>query len=94
MSYALISGEPPRDYEDFLLASFENLKDYKVKGLAIVAIVRDTEDPEENMTVTGYWHLSAAGKATAAANVNMDAVDDMILTNIDRYLGAADEPED
>lgn len=89
MSYALISGEPAKEYEDFIIDTLETLQEYTVKGIAIVAIVKDGENPEDQ-DVTGYWHLSAPGKAYASAVIQMDAVDDMIRTNIDRYKEAMD----
>lgn len=88
MSYTFISNGPAKDYEKFMLETIENLSKYQVKGLAIVALVEELEEAE---AVTGYWHMGPSRKATAAYNIHMDAVDDMIIANIDRYKEAMDE---
>ena len=92
MSIVLMSSERERDYEPFLLESMENLREYSVKGLALAAIVTEPESGEQ-LAVTGYWHLSASGKKRIAGEIDMDAIDDMILTNIDRYLEYDPEEE-
>lgn len=84
MSYALLSTEPAREYDAFLLDCMDNLREFRVRGIAISAIVVEQESGEE-VTVTGYWHLSAAGKKRISGEIDLDAVDDMILSNIDRY---------
>lgn len=93
MSYTLLSTEPARDYEQFLLECMDNLREYKVRGIAIAAIAVEPEKGEE-VTVTGYWHLSATGKKRVAGEIDMDAIDDMILTNIDRYRDYDPEEEE
>ena len=93
MSYTLLSTEQAREYEPFLLDCLDNLKGYRVRGLAIAAIVDEPVSGEE-LAVTGYWHLSASGKKRVAGEIDMDAVDDMILTNIDRYREYEPEEED
>ncbi|MBR6561382.1 MAG: hypothetical protein IKK78_00045 [Oscillospiraceae bacterium] len=91
MSYTLLSTEPARDYEQFVLECMDNLREYRVKGIAVAALVTEGN---ENMTVTGYWHLSASGKMVISGEIELDAVDDMILTNIDRYRDYDPEEED
>lgn len=91
MSYTLISGEPAEEYERFLLECFENLKDWQVKGLALVAMVRDPERDEDS-AVTGYWHMGSMSRSYAAAHLQADAIDAMILDNIKRYQDY--DPED
>ena len=93
MSYTLLSTEPAKEYENFLLDCMDNLKEYRVRGLAIAAVVVDPESGEE-LAVTGYWHLAAPGKMRIAGEIQMDAIDDMILSNIDRYREYEPEEED
>lgn len=93
MSYTLLSTEPARDYEQFVLECMDNLREYRVRGIAIAAVIVEPEQGEE-ITMTGYWHLASPGKMRIAGEIQMDAIDDMILENIDRYRDYDQEEEE
>lgn len=87
MPYALISNETPADYEGFILESLEAMRNEKVKGIAIVVLT------EDNKALTGYWNMVLSDKVQAASEINFDAIDQLIMSNIRRYRNAAEEDE-
>lgn len=80
----LISGTPGKDYERFAVEALCKLRDHKVKSIVLAALTEG-----EGKAVTGYWNAGPGERAELAAHIQADAIDAMILANIDRYRNAA-----
>lgn len=93
MSYILVSDRPAEGFAEFLLEAANELSKYKVKGLAVVALL--DQPPEEDISsMTGYWHMSLRDKEMAAADIQADVTADIIRTNLKAFLQEEEERED
>jgi len=84
-----IITDKPKEYTSFLTESIDNIGKEEIKGIAISAICKDGN------VVTGYWHLNLQDKAIIHTNIQYDCIDQLIMTNRDRYQEPMeDESED
>lgn len=75
---SVVFSSKQSDYASFINETLDQLEDYNVKGLAVVALT-------ENDDLTAYWHMSVRDKAIAESAIRYDAIDSVILANRDRY---------
>lgn len=93
MSYILVSDKPAEGFAEFLLEAANELSKYKVRGLAVVALLDQT--PEEDVSsMTGYWHMNLRDKEMAASDIQADVTADIIRANIRAFLQEERERED
>lgn len=90
MAYMLIGGQPAGEYDGFVVKTLEVLRGYHIKGLAIAAVTQD----KGKEVVTGYWGMSMSDKVLAAGHMQADAIDQMILTNRERYFEGTEEDDE
>lgn len=87
--YIIVSDSTQCGYEGFIADALEELADYKVKGLALVALV----DNAETVAVKAYWNMSVTQRAYAATHIKNDVFDGIVLANLDRYRGMMENEE-
>jgi len=78
----LCGDSPTQDYENFMLETINILEKHKVKGIAVVAFI---DDPNSE-ALTAYWNMGCIEKSYAATHIQSDAVDELVMANMDRYL--------
>ena len=85
----LMGDSPTQDYDNFMLETLNVLERYKVKGLAVVAFI---DDPNSE-ALTAYWQCGCIKKSYAATHIQSDAVDELVMYNMDRYLKHVEEAD-
>lgn len=88
--YALLSSVPAEEYETWVVKNLEELRKYKPKSLALVAIPGDGE----SMMLTAYYNAGLEEKHVMAAAIQDDATDQLIRANMGRYLEELEDEEE
>lgn len=89
--FMIVSDSPAQDYENFLTEGMAEMRKYKVRSLAIVAIL---EKGEQEDTLDGYFNMDLRDLQVAAATIQADITDKLVRANLRRYLEELEETED
>jgi hypothetical protein len=60
--------------------TLELLSTDKVNGIAVICLCGD------GVSKTAYWNMGLQEKAVAEQEIRFDTIDDMIMSNADRYF--------
>lgn len=89
--FMIVSDSPTQDYENFLTEGMAEMRKYKVRSLAIVALL---EKGEQEDTLNGYFNMDLRDLQVAAASIQADITDKLVRANLRRYLEELEETED
>lgn len=87
MSTVILSDQMVKEYSPFVTDTLAHLAQEEVTGITIFAKLKS------GATMTGYWNINMQEKVEAAGTIYSEAIDEMIIANIDRYKAAANEAE-
>lgn len=76
-------------YAPWLEETIRTMSTHEIRSIAIAAIL----EGEEDATLTAYYLASMADKAVMAANINADAMYDMVMANALSIMRKAQEQE-
>lgn len=93
MAYMLVSDKPVEDWASFLAEGIQELSRYKVRGVAMVALLEPGPDGE-NEVMTGYHNMNLRDKQEAASHIQADVTDGIVRANMRRYLEELENEED
>lgn len=80
MIFQYVSDKEPTERERFLLELMNHLEEFGAEKVGVFAILPNGE------TFQGYFHMEFGDKLLMSGHAQMDAVDEMILNNRERYL--------
>ena len=75
----IIIEDSSKDYTEFIAKTLDALSRAQVAGIALVALINDTEE------LTAYWNMGLRDKLQAENALRFDAFDTFLLNNVDRY---------
>ena len=91
--YYLVSDAPPEGHMAFLADSINRLSSYKVRGIALVALM-DMAAEEDIAAMTAYYNMDLMDKALAKAQIEGDIIDGVIRANLRDYLEGLEHEDD
>lgn len=84
-AFMIVSDRPPEEYQAFLTQAIQDLSDYAVRGVALVALLEEPDEDEADV-LTAYFNMNLQDKQLAAGNIQADVVDGIVRANMRRYL--------
>lgn len=90
--FCLVSDKPMEEWAAELPELLETLNEYKVRGVAVIALL-ETEADDDADSVTAYYDMSLRDRQYAAQLINQDVIQQIVRTEL-RHLLDGDEEED
>lgn len=88
MGFEFVSGRPATEREEFLLELANSLNDFRAAKIGVFAVLPNGE------TFQGYYRMEFGDKLLMSGHVQMDALDEMLRNNRQRYFCEEDEDEE
>lgn len=93
MAMLITSDKPVEEWTSFIMESVSLLENRKVRGVAIVALLR--EETEDNArAVIGYHNMALKDKQEVVSLVQADVIKQIIRANLRELLQELEEDED